>query len=926
MAETKEARKAISPWRDALRIFLRNRPAVLAMVMILALAAAAITGKLLTGRAPTTQDRIATMRTEVLGDRQRLEVNEWAVMDPLATELKDKFRNVGSDSRSVDRESLTLGSDHLGRDVLARLWAGSSISLLIGFLAVGISVTLGIAMGGVAGFFGRERVRLPLLVTILCGLAGGVLLAADFPQGALVAGIASGVSLLVQLVVALQGRRLRPVLAFVSAVALLVATHSYNRHIETGTPEGEKLASAREGEAQARATLLQMREFGLRVKELEDELGQRPIFKDPAVPTDLEKAALKAYEDLLKAKGSPDWRCQGQLELELQQKRYDLALLMDEQVTLMAGLRARNRDGGEAMVRAGQITEATPRFEDAAKRLTALLAEAEARLRDEGPALRAEVGTLNAKLVEPRRKAKEARDHFDTIRFTAEREERAKAQDEADRLEKELNEIEDEQNRKQAALTRMEADIASYRAAVESFSAKALVDEAARLTITGTEAETRCHAELSATEGAFATLREKADVMGGALDDLAKEGADSVDALRDRQLAMEYKWREVALAVAEMKLAHHKGKIAGLEAAMEKVKTLPQGESRVSSMAGELKIARDGIPGEADKTPEGGVQWFEAAVARAKLAVADAEALAKSEADARKLEDEAARSAALAASAKTLAPIKLQASNELLERRAELRKKGVEAYAAKVKNLGEGLIKAELPSGHYRYGLYRYTRNFITYVVLILLVVVSAMFVAGAAQGALGDLKSPLKPLFLPTITVDDLVMRFTEIMMTIPVIFLILAVLALFPQRDVYIVMAVIGLTSWMGTTRFVRAEILSLREQDFVQAARALGLSNFRIIWRHLVPNSISPVLVSATLGVAGAVLAESTLSFLGIGAGPDQPTWGQILSEGRLYLNDAPWLTWIPGIAILITVLAFNLLGEGLREAFNPKLRGR
>lgn len=160
---------------------------------------------------------------------------------------------------------------------------------------------------------------------------------------------------------------------------------------------------------------------------------------------------------------------------------------------------------------------------------------------------------------------------------------------------------------------------------------------------------------------------------------------------------------------------------------------------------------------------------------------------------------------------------------------------------------------------------------------------------------------------------------------MTIPVLFLILMVLALF-ERDVYIVMAVIGLTSWMGTTRFVRAEILSLREQDFIQAARSLGVSDFRIIWRHLVPNAISPVLVSATIGVAGAVLVESTLSFLGIGAGPDQDTWGKILANGREFLQDAPWLTWIPGIAILITVLSFNLLGEGLREAFNPKLRGR
>ena len=172
---------------------------------------------------------------------------------------------------------------------------------------------------------------------------------------------------------------------------------------------------------------------------------------------------------------------------------------------------------------------------------------------------------------------------------------------------------------------------------------------------------------------------------------------------------------------------------------------------------------------------------------------------------------------------------------------------------------------------------------------------------------------------------IDSIIMRLTDATLAIPSFLLILVAVSVFGSSLANLVIA-IGLTSWMGTTRFVRAEILSLREQDFVQSAQALGLSDFRIIWRHLVPNAISPVLVSATLGVAGAVLAESTLSFLGIGAKADQTTWGLILSEGREYIFDAPWLTWIPGIAILITVLSFNLLGEGLREAFNPKLRGR
>jgi peptide/nickel transport system permease protein len=137
---------------------------------------------------------------------------------------------------------------------------------------------------------------------------------------------------------------------------------------------------------------------------------------------------------------------------------------------------------------------------------------------------------------------------------------------------------------------------------------------------------------------------------------------------------------------------------------------------------------------------------------------------------------------------------------------------------------------------------------------------------------------------------------------------------------------MAVIGLTSWMGTTRFVRAEFLSLREQDFVAAAQALGLSSGRIIFRYLMPNAIAPVLVSATLGIAGAIMTEAGLSFLGFGVPPPHATWGNILSDGKRFLFDAPWLTLIPGCSVLVVVLAFNLFGEGLREAFNPKLRER
>ena len=179
--------------------------------------------------------------------------------------------------------------------------------------------------------------------------------------------------------------------------------------------------------------------------------------------------------------------------------------------------------------------------------------------------------------------------------------------------------------------------------------------------------------------------------------------------------------------------------------------------------------------------------------------------------------------------------------------------------------------------------------------------------------------------LLIDTISVDTLIMRLVDIMLCFPSFFLILTVVALLPA-SIYNIMIIIGLTSWMGTTRFIRAEFLSLRELDFVAAAQALGINNFRIIFRHMLPNAIAPVLVSATIGIATAILTEAGLSFLGFGVPPPHATWGNILSDGKRFIFDAPWLTFIPGIAILVVVLAFNLFGEGLRDALNPKLRER
>jgi peptide/nickel transport system permease protein len=176
-----------------------------------------------------------------------------------------------------------------------------------------------------------------------------------------------------------------------------------------------------------------------------------------------------------------------------------------------------------------------------------------------------------------------------------------------------------------------------------------------------------------------------------------------------------------------------------------------------------------------------------------------------------------------------------------------------------------------------------------------------------------------------PAVQVDTLIMRSVDIMLCFPSFFLILTVVALLPA-SIYNIMVIIGLTSWMGTARFVRAEFLSLREQDFVAAARTLGISDTRIIFRHIMPNAVAPVLVSATLGIASAILTEAGLSFLGFGVPPPHATWGNILSDGKDFIFDAPWLTFEPGLVILLVVLAFNLFGEGMRDILNPKLRER
>jgi len=172
---------------------------------------------------------------------------------------------------------------------------------------------------------------------------------------------------------------------------------------------------------------------------------------------------------------------------------------------------------------------------------------------------------------------------------------------------------------------------------------------------------------------------------------------------------------------------------------------------------------------------------------------------------------------------------------------------------------------------------------------------------------------------------VDSLIMRFVDIMLCFPTFFLILAVIA-FLEANIWNIMAIIGLTSWMGVARLVRAEFLSLKEREFVLAAKSIGASSFRIIFYHILPNALGPIFVSAILGIGNAILVESALSFLGIGIQPPSPSWGNMLTSGKDYLEVAWWLSLFPGVAILFTVLGFNLLGEGLKDALNPRLTDR
>ncbi|SNR61180.1 ABC transporter permease [Puniceibacterium sediminis] len=183
---------------------------------------------------------------------------------------------------------------------------------------------------------------------------------------------------------------------------------------------------------------------------------------------------------------------------------------------------------------------------------------------------------------------------------------------------------------------------------------------------------------------------------------------------------------------------------------------------------------------------------------------------------------------------------------------------------------------------------------------------------------------------------IDGPLMRLTDLFLSLPILPLLLVAVTLFrqplranfgPEGGMFIlIVAVIGVTSWMPTARIVRGDVLALKEREFILAARSIGTTPFKIIQRHLLPNVLSPIMVSATLGLATAIITESALSFLGVGFPSDFPTWGKMLADAVPRMNDFPERVLLPGIMISLTVLGVNYLGDGLRDALDPRIRGR
>ena len=194
---------------------------------------------------------------------------------------------------------------------------------------------------------------------------------------------------------------------------------------------------------------------------------------------------------------------------------------------------------------------------------------------------------------------------------------------------------------------------------------------------------------------------------------------------------------------------------------------------------------------------------------------------------------------------------------------------------------------------------------------LVVLISVTLGTIVGVSSGYFGGI-------------VDNTLMRIVDILIAFPALFLILIIIATF-GNSIFLIVITLSFTGWMGVARIVRSQVLSLKEQEFILAAKSLGLSNLRIIFRHLVPNTLTPVIVAATLRIGSIILTEAGLSFLGLGVQPPTPSWGNIINEGRDSLLNHWWISTFPGVAILTTVVCFNLIGDGVRDALDPRMRG-